>query len=132
MTISYDFNHDPPAPVLVAVLTGMVHRRPQVRLPALIDTGSDLTAIPHTVVKRLHLYAVARIKVEGIDAYVTSTEIYTVRLAITGQPVREMEVVQTEQPFVILGRDWLEHYYLLLNGPERNFLLSDRPLSTEA
>lgn len=108
MNIPYDLSYEPPAPILTAVLTGVVHRRPQVRLPALIDTGSDLTAIPGTAVKRLRLYAVGRLLVEGIDAQVSATDIFTVRLTIADQPVREMEVVQTEQPFVILGRDWLE------------------------
>ncbi len=53
-------------------------------------------------------------------------------MAVAGQPMLEMEVVQTEIPFVILGRDWLAHYYLLLNGPERTLLLSDNPLIEEA
>ena len=73
-----------------------------------------------------------RIEVEGIHARVATVDIYTVRLAIADLPVREMEVVPTEQPFVILGRDWLESYYLLLNGPERTFLLSDTPLLEKA
>jgi predicted aspartyl protease len=130
MTVANDASYDPPAPVLTATLTSVLHRRPQMRLPALIDTGSDITAIPSTVVKRLHLYAVGRMGVEGIDAFITTTEIYTIRLTITGQPAREIEVVATEQPFVILGRDWLQTYYLLLNGPDRNFLLSETPLIT--
>lgn len=128
MTIPYDQSYDPPAPILTAILTSVVHRRPQVRLQALIDTGSDITAIPDTAVKRLRLYAVGRLQVEDINAQVTITDIYTVRLTITDQAVREMEVVQTEQPFVILGRDWLEQYFLLLNGPERNFVVSGSPL----
>ena len=57
-----------------------------------------------------------------------TVNIYTVRLVIADLPVQEIEVVPTQQPFVMLGRDWLEHYYLLLNGPERTFLLSDKPL----
>lgn len=42
-----------------------------------------------------------------------------------------MEVVQTGQPFVSLGRDWLESYYLMLNGPEKTLVLSDTPLIKE-
>lgn len=132
MTIPYDPRFEPPAAMLSAILTGVVHQRPRVRLPALIDTGSDLTAIPQTAVKRLRLYAVSQIEVEGIHAEVSTVPIYAVRLTITGRPGREMEVVQTEQPFIILGRDWLERYYLLLNGPERTFLLSDAPLTAAA
>jgi predicted aspartyl protease len=128
MTIPYSFDFDPPAPVLSIVLTGVVRSRPQMRLPALIDTGADMTAIPSTAVKRLHLYSVGRMAVEGIEGMAATVNIYTIRLALEGQPVREMEVVQTGQPFVILGRDWLERYYLLLNGPQKTMIFSETPL----
>jgi predicted aspartyl protease len=128
MTIPYDSNYDPAALILPTVLSGVVRHRPQVHLSALIDTGADMTAVPDTAVKRLRLYAVGQMEIEDIYARVEKVDIYTIRLAVAGLPVQEMEVVPTQQPFVILGRDWLEHYYLLLNGPERTFLLSDRPL----
>ena len=128
MTVSYDPSFDPPAPLLSVVLTGVVRSRPQIRLPALIDTGADVTAIPNTAVNDLRLYAVARIEVEGINANIATVNMYMVRLSVDGQPPREIEVVPTGQPFVILGRDWLESYYLLLNGPEKTFVLSQTPL----
>ena len=128
MIVPYDASFDPPAPVLLAVLTGVVRNRPQIQLPALIDTGADVTAIPHTAVNHLRLYAVARIEIEGIQADVAAVKIYTVRLAVADQPFREIEVISTGQPFVILGRDWLESHYLLLNGPEKTFALSPTPL----
>lgn len=132
MTIPYDSNYDPAALILPAALSGVVRRRPQVRLTALIDTGADLTAIPDTAVKRLRLYSVGQMEVEDVHARVKTVDIYTARLSIADLPVREMEVVPTEQPFVILGRDWLENFYLLLNGPEKTFLLSATPLIEEA
>ncbi len=128
MIVPYDISFDPPAPMLSVVLTGVVRSRPQIRLPALIDTGADVTAIPNTAVNDLHLYAVARIEVEGINANIATVNMYMVRLSVDGQPPREIEAVPTGQPFVILGRDWLESYYLLLNGPEKNFVLSQTPL----
>ncbi len=128
MTIPYDTNYDPAAPVLSAALSSVVRQRPQVRFSALIDTGADMTAVPHTAINRLRLYAVGQIEVEGIHAQVAMVDIYTVRLSITDLLVREIEVVPTELPFVILGRDWLEPYCLLLNGPENSFQLSETPL----
>jgi predicted aspartyl protease len=128
MTIPYDASYEPSALVIPAVLAGVVRSRPQVRLSALIDTGSDIIAVPETAVTRLRLYAVGRIEVEGVHAHVETVEIYTVQLSIADLRIREMEVIPTKQPFVILGRDWLETYYLLLNGPEQTFLLSETPL----
>lgn len=128
MIVSYDANFDPAALVLPAVLSGVVRRRPQKSLSALIDTGADITAIPTNVVKQLSLYAVGRIEVEGVHAHVETVDIYTVRLAIAEFPAREIEVVPADMPFVILGRDWLEKYHLLLNRPEKAFVVSDTPL----
>jgi predicted aspartyl protease len=108
MTIPYDARYDPAAIILPAVLSGVVRNRPKLRLSALIDTGADLTAVPATAVSQLHLYAVGRMAVEDIHARVETVDIYTVRLSIADLPVREMEVLSTEHPFVILGRDWLE------------------------
>ena len=131
MTIPYDADFDPPALILPAILSGVVRSRPQIQLPALIDTGAELTAVPKTAVNRLRLYAVDRIEVEDIHARIETVDIYTARLKVSDMPIREMEVVPTNQPFVILGRDWLEDYYLLLNGPEQSFLLSRIPLVTQ-
>ena len=132
MTIPYDASYDPAALILPAVLSGVVRNRPQVQLPALIDTGAELTAIPNSAVTRLNLYAIGRIEVEDIHARVETVDMFMVRMTISDLAVREIEVVPTNQPFVILGRDWLEDYYLYLNGPEQTFLLSDVPLSRSA
>lgn len=48
-----------------------------------------------------------------------------------GQAVKKMEVVLTPYPFVILGRDWLEDYYVLLDGPGQQFQLSREPLAIQ-
>lgn len=42
----YNDEFMPPAPLLNVKLAGVVHARPRVEIPALIDTGSDVTAIP--------------------------------------------------------------------------------------
>lgn len=39
-----------------------------------------------------------------------------------------MEVILVPFPFVVLGRDWLQDYYLLLNGPKGQFRLSESPI----
>jgi hypothetical protein len=56
--IPYSTEFDPSAPVIAVQITGIVHSRPRVTLSALLDTGSDFTAVPANLVSRLKLYAV--------------------------------------------------------------------------
>lgn len=126
---SYDKSFDPPAPVISVALTGTVSTRPRVRVAAIIDTGSDVTAIPLEFVNRLKLYALRRLVVEDVSAAGTEAFTYGVRLAIPGGEPKRMEVILTGFPFVVLGRDWLEDYYLLLEGPKGQFQLSGSPLT---
>jgi predicted aspartyl protease len=129
VSTSYSTDFDPPAAVLLATLFGVIHARPRLQLPALIDTGADLTAVPVAAIKRLNLYEVGQVGLENIQAQVVLSNVYAVRIIVAGLPARELEVVQTEQSFVVLGRDWLQEYYLLLNGPEQHFWLSQSPLA---
>lgn len=130
--ISYNSEFDPPAPVLAVQITGIVHSRPRATLPALLDAGSDFTAVPANLVSRLKLYAVRPQILEDFSGETREEFLYGVRLGYASRPAREMQVMVTGLPFVILGRDWLEDYYLLLNGPEQTFLLSDTPLQENA
>ena len=130
--IPYSTEFDPSAPVIAVQITGIVHSRPRVTLPALLDTGSDFTAVPANLVSRLKLYAVRPQLFEDFSGETREEFLYGVRLGYANQPVREMQVMVTGLPLVILGRDWLEDYYLLLNGPEQTFLLSDTPLLENA
>ena len=129
--IAYDESFDPPAPTLLVTIAGVVKSRPRVQIPALIDTGSDITAIPATIVKKLNLYPLKRLQMEDVNAAKIVSHTYGARLTVAQVTTREMEVIQTGLPFAVLGRDWLQDYYLLLNGPARNFQLSATPLSLE-
>src|SRR5690606_32439789 len=113
--IPYSTEFDPPAPVLAVQITGVVHSRPRVTLPALLDTGSDFSAVPTGMVSRLKLYAVRPILLEDFSGETREAFLYGVRLGFADQLVKEMQVMVTGLPFVILGRDWFSEYYLLLN-----------------
>lgn len=124
----YDGHFTPPAPLITVKLTGSVHSRPRVEVPALIDTGSDVTAVPAHLVSKLRLYRMRRIQIEDVEAREIPGYTYAVRFTFGEYAPKEMEVILTRLPFAILGRDWLQEYYLLLNGPEQNFLLSHVPI----
>lgn len=87
--ISYSTVFDPPAPVLAVQLTGIVHSRPRVTLPALLDTGSDFTAVPANLVSRLKLYAVRPQLLEDFSGKTREEILYGVRLGYAHQPARD-------------------------------------------
>jgi hypothetical protein len=108
MSRAYSSEFDPPA-ILTATLSGVIHSRPRLTLPALIDTGADMTAVPETAVSRLRLSAacacqplapvsrlrlfeVGRITVEDIGGRLSVMDIYTARLSVDSLGVQEMEV----------------------------------------
>jgi len=126
--IPYDKTHDPPAPMLSITVSGVVRSRPRVTVPALIDTGSDITAVPAELAEKLRLYEFGRLQIEGVHGVTSPVYTYEARLAHAERTAREIEVILTHLPFVILGRDWLQNYYLCLNGPDQRLQLSDKPL----
>lgn len=128
---SYDTNFDPPAIVTSVTVAGVVHRRPRIEAPALIDTGADITAVPESFVERLKLYPIGRLQLEDANAVKTPVFTYEAYLALMGEPVKKVEVISTPYPFVILGRDWLQDYYVLLDGPNQQFQLSSVPLRVQ-
>lgn len=124
----YDKTFDPPAMILSIFVTGVVHRRPRIELSALIDTGADVTAVPQSIVERLKLYPIGRLQLEDAHAVKTPVFTYEARLSLPQKSAYRMEVLLTPYPFIILGRDWLQNYYLLLDGPGQQFQLSETPL----
>lgn len=129
--IPYDTQFDPPAIVLSVMVAGVVHRRPRIELSALIDTGADVTAVPESLVERLKLYPVGRLQLEDANAVKTPVFTYEASVAMAEEPSKKMEVVVTPYPFVILGRDWLSEYYLLLDGPGQQYQISKNPLKSQ-
>ena len=126
--IPYDTNYNPPAVVITVTVAGIVHHRPQVEVPALIDTGADITAVPDHLVDKLKLYPFGRLTMEDAKAMKTPVLTYEAILTLTAKTTKKMEVILTPFPFVILGRDWLKDYYLLLDGPGKQFRLSKEPI----
>ena len=122
--IAYDIRHVPPAAVVQVMIANVVHEHRRARVSALLDTGSDVTAIPRTLVERLQLYPISHLEIEGLAAITTSVFSYAVQLSVAGLVISRLEVVLTGLDFVVLGRDVLNHLYVLLNGPELTFELA--------
>jgi hypothetical protein len=122
--IPYSAAYDPPAPLLQVTVANTINRRQRQTLPALLDTGSDVTAIPEQSLERLKLYPISRIQFEDLHAKVNVIFTYKVRLVISDIVIPQIEVVHTGLHFAILGRDVLNRLNLHLYGPQLAFEIS--------
>jgi hypothetical protein len=99
-------------------------------LSALIDTGADLTAIPEFLDRRLNLYQIGRMAVEDVNGFTEVVDTFVARLIIADHIIPEHKVLITGLDFVVLGRDLLNSFYFLANGPEQTFALQETPFTT--
>jgi predicted aspartyl protease len=124
---SYDQSFEPPAPLFdVLVLHPWAPDRSR-RVPAKLDTGADLSAIPHAVADELELMAVRNILAETYDGTRASVTTYFITLEAAQARFRRLEVILTPEDYVLLGRDVLNHFYVQLNGPDLTFDLRLSP-----
>jgi len=128
--IEYSGRYDPPAPMVQVTLRHILQGRRRATAIGLLDTGSDVTAIPATLVQRLDLYPFSRLRLEDVTGETRTILTYAIHLNIGEKTIPKLEVIQTGLDHVILGRDVLNQLYLSLRGPELTFTLSTAPTSS--
>lgn len=129
--IDYDKSQDPPALMLPVTISKAGRTLPRRTAPALLDIGADISAIPKAFLSPLKLHPVGRILFEGVEARQTVVFTYAIRLKIADLVIPRLKVVVTDFDFAVIGRDVLNRFYMLLNGPELTFDLSQTPFITK-
>jgi gag-polyprotein putative aspartyl protease len=87
-------------------------------LPAQVDPAADRTVIPGGLVDRLGLEFVDMIEVAGLGGSAFTVPAYLVELTIRSlSPHQVVAVAHDDEPYVLLGRDILNRYRLVLDGP---------------
>jgi predicted aspartyl protease len=122
----YNEQVEPPAPFLTVTIH---HPEANQAIPieAKIDTGTDISAIPLSIIQELGLPVTSKLLVEGYDGVASTVSTYGAILQIEQARFRSQEFIAIAEPHALLGREILNHYYLLLNGPKLNFDLRLKP-----
>ena len=87
--------------------------------PAQLDTAADITVVPASLVEQLHLVQIDAIPVCGFGGLLSTVPTFLVRLSLRAHESVTIEVVASpEEPHVLLGRDFLNRYRIVLDGPK--------------
>ena len=123
MQYRYNWLFLPPGPV-IPIRVSASAASASVRVLALLDTGSDATAIPDAVAQALNLVSSGTGEIEGVVEGPRKTDVFSVFLSIDrGEPLSAI-VVTWHEDYALLGRDILNKYHLTLDGPNLTFTLS--------
>ncbi len=108
----------PPAPFVQVTLRRPDRSQEVGLLLAQVDSGASRTVLPARIVEDLGLIEVDRIPLMGLGGNVIIMPTFLVQVEIRQLVPLTVEVVaNSNEPFVLLGRDVLNHFRLLLDGP---------------
>ena len=87
-------------------------------VPSQLDTAADITVVPASVVETLGLVQLGEVEIMGFGGHITTVPTFLVSLAIRQfEPIIVKVLVNPDEPCVLLGRDVLNQYRVLLDGP---------------
>jgi hypothetical protein len=87
-------------------------------IPAQLDSAADRTIVPGKLIQSLGLKASRVAEFEGLGGELVQLELYEISLSIQPLTAKLVEVAaHPNEPFVLLGRDVLNRYRVVHDGP---------------
>ena len=111
---AYSTRYDPPAAV-VPLEIQHPHGSAVVLLPALVDTGADVTVLPVSLAAQLRLPSVGRAVVSGLDGLARIVQICAAHVRCAGLTLIVEAAVYGRE--ALAGRDLLNRLVVRLDGP---------------
>ncbi|MCB0065232.1 MAG: hypothetical protein KDE19_24075 [Caldilineaceae bacterium] len=121
--IAFDPTHKPPALVIAVMIRNPLNRRLRRTVPALLDTGSDITAIPAKIGEELNLYPIGKYRIDGVGFASESIYSYKVILTVNDFVSDTVKVIETPLAFAVIERDLLRYFNLHMYGRAQQFEL---------
>jgi hypothetical protein len=120
----YDSQHyQPPAPVAALNLRSLDGRdQTLTQVPAILDTGADITLLPRWAIDQLGLTPQMdeEVKLAWYDGSVRSVESVHVEMSFQGGHFQGRYGL-IDQPHGIVGRNVLNHFQILFDGPQKTW-----------
>lgn len=115
---NYSKSVEPPAPFVHVTVGTPSLKTTSADVPALLDCAADRTVIPSGLVDQLGLVQIDEVPIMGFGGHVVMSPTYLAELTIRQLNAMTVEVIaDPDEPYVILGRDVLNSFRVLLDGP---------------
>lgn len=115
---------DPPAMIL-SMKVGCIDGPLPLSVDVMIDTGADMTVLPAQLVQDLGVKQRGHIDVwAAFDKEPEKRDTFLVKLQLGSGPVIEIEVLASDEDTGLLGRDVLNDFILVADGPKELFELT--------
>jgi hypothetical protein len=118
--VRYTYNRQvtPPAPFVHVAVRPPYEGPAEVEVPAQIDTAADLSVIPGRLVEELQLVPLDAVSALGFGGHLLMLPTFLVELRIRQlAPVTVRVLASQDEPYALLGRDVLNRFTILLDGP---------------
>jgi predicted aspartyl protease len=113
----FDSKFKPPAPIAEVVISHPVTHRTSNDLIGKLDTGADLTVLPESLIVELDLQSRSSILTRAFDGRLLQRPVYYVRLTMEGHVLEIVRCIASERSNVLLGRNVLNQFRVILDGP---------------
>lgn len=90
----------------------------------ILDIGADQTQIPQTVAKNLQLRPIGDITITNADGSRRTCLTYAADMEFEGFTFPYLEIVGSDLPLTLIGRDILNQLIAEFNGPSSAFFLN--------
>jgi predicted aspartyl protease len=94
-------------------------------VPAQVDTAADRTILPSKLVEEMGLAQMGRIPLVGFGGRIVECPTYSVEVGVRSLPAALVKVAASDgETYILLGRDVLNLYRIVLDGPKRTLEIS--------
>lgn len=87
-------------------------------VPAKVDSGADRTVLPSRIAEQLDLDVIDRREFEGLGGRRVTMVILRTLVTIRDCPPVQVDAASSDgEPYILLGRDVLNNFRVVLDGP---------------